>query len=111
MAEPSAYELKRAEQIRQNNAHLAMLGIIEDVEALRGKPKPKPKPKPKQPKPQQDGPARRSSRLDGLPAELEMDADNGGAAVEQSWSAPVKADRNPFGCWWTACRENPEGVM
>ena len=99
--ELTPYELTRAEQIRKNNAYLLSLGLLTDAEAMKAKPKPKPKPKPKAVAP--SGPARRSSRLDGLPPE---DAD---VEPEDTWKPPDKPGRDPLGCWWTVREENPEG--
>jgi hypothetical protein len=107
MAELSAYELNRAANIRRNNEHLMSLGILMDKEAMKPKPKPKAAPKPK-PNPVASGPARQSARLDGQPAEdAGLDDDDG--QPTESWSAPKKEERDPFRCWWTATKENPQG--
>jgi len=100
MADLSAYELKRSEKIRQNNAHLLSLGLGPDATALKPKPKPKPAPKPKA---APSGPARRSSRLDGMPPE------DVGVEPEAAQKPPDKADRDELACWWTATEENPAG--
>ena len=100
MADLSAYELKRSEKIRQNNAHLLSLGLGPDATALKPKPKPKPAPKPKA---APSGPARRSSRLDGMPPE------DVGVEPEAAWKPTDKPDRDELACWWTATEENPAG--
>lgn len=107
MAEPlSAYELTRAEKIRRNNEYLASLGLYEDRDALR-KPKPKQVTKPRIEKPQAEGPSRRSSRLDGLPAEEPVLVDDVGDS-----SPPLKnTARDPYECWWTATKEQPEAAQ
>lgn len=101
----SAYELTRAEQIRKNNAYLLSLGLLTDAKALKPKPKPKAAPKPKPAAP--SGPARRSSRLDGLPPE----EDAGVELDDSAWKPPDAPGRDPLGCWWTISEDNPEGDM
>ena len=106
MAAPlSAYELTRAETIRKNNAFLMSLGLLDDVEAMRPTPKPKPAPKPKPTQTLPSGPSRRSSRLDGQPAEEVFELDEA-----EDTDTPPKAPHDPFHCWWTVSKENPEGT-
>ena len=100
MADLSAYELKRSEKIRQNNAHLLKLGLGTDATGLKPKPKPKPAPKPKA---APSGPARRSSRLDGMPPE------DVGVEPEAAWKPPDAPGRDGLACWWTATEKNPAG--
>ena len=102
MADLSAYELKRSEKIRQNNAHLLLLGLGPDATALKPKPKPKPAPKPKA---APSGPARRSSRLDGMPPE------DVGVEPEAAWKPPDAPGRDELACWWEddpARKKRPE---
>ena len=106
MAELSEYEKSRAEQIRKNNAYLLSLGIIV-VKEMKPKAKPKAPPKPKE---EPTGPSRRSSRLDGLPAE---DFELGDTAEQpgfEGYAADVSG-RDPYCCWWTVSEECPTGVM
>eukprot|EP00966_Prymnesium_polylepis_P054014 1248519-Prymnesium_polylepis.1 len=118
----SEYEISRAEQIKKNNAYLLSLGLLNDAKALRAKAAPKPKPKPKPASEQPAGPARRSRRVEGEAPEEPVGDDE----VEQGWTAPVKAERDPFCSWvsagtplawrphpcdrWTVAEDNPEGT-
>ena len=107
MSELSEYEKSRAEQIRRNNAYLVSLGIIDIAKEMKPKPKPKAPPKPKE---EPTGPSRRSSRLDGLPAE---EFELGDGSSEQPAFEGYAADtsgRDCYCCWWTVSEECPEGV-
>jgi hypothetical protein len=82
-AEESAYELQRLETIRKNNAFLASLGIVDDVNALAAKPKPKPRAAPKPKAPAVASRRRASGRLAGeVPGEA-IDGEDGEEAVPQ----------------------------
>jgi len=103
----SEYEQTRAENIRRNNLHLLSLGLIDDKgQGAFKKAAPAKKPRPRPDKVEPAGPARRSARLDGVPAE-EEDLPLGDGGAEEHWSPPTRAERDPYLCWWTVEKDKP----